>query len=215
LVKANLTKNFILDTKNQSTKPTGFIISTDAIGFIASTKNTNANGFTENTKLIKFFSILEDITQHLLKSKHTLTLGQLFKIASDLRQYVVTKLVLRIRTITTSRPNLVIALVAIDPHMDVIQVQVGKNMVEDVLLDGRSRVNIMTKELWNGLGFSNPKPTSNTLGMADQTITKPIGLIEDFKIHIHGISYIATFIVMKKISSMKSFSHSLVVRLFW
>jgi hypothetical protein len=105
--------------------------------------------------------------------------------------------------------------VAIDPRMDVIQVQVGKNMVEDVLLDGGSKMNIMTKELQNGLGFPNPKPTSYTLKMVDQTITKPIGFIKDFKIHIHWISYIATFIVMKKNSFMNSFSHNLVVCLLW
>jgi hypothetical protein len=33
--------------------------------------------------------------------------------------------------------------------------------------------------------------------MADQTITKPVGLIKDFKIYIHGIPYIAMFVVMK------------------
>jgi hypothetical protein len=75
LVKANFTKNFNLDIENQSIKPTGFIRSIGAIGFIASTKNTSANGFTENTKSTNFFSILEYITQHLLKSKHTLIFG--------------------------------------------------------------------------------------------------------------------------------------------
>jgi hypothetical protein len=35
--------------------------------------------------------------------------------------------------------------------MVVIQVQVGKNIVEDVLLDGRASVNIITK-------FGLPKP---------------------------------------------------------
>jgi hypothetical protein len=33
--------------------------------------------------------------------------------------------------------------------------------------------------------------------MADQAITKPVGLIKDLKIHIHGIPYIATFMIMK------------------
>jgi hypothetical protein len=63
---------------------------------------------------------LEDITQQLLESKHTLTLGQLFKIAPNLKQYVAAKLAHRRRTITPSTPNLVIVLVAIDPHMAVI-----------------------------------------------------------------------------------------------
>jgi len=33
--------------------------------------------------------------------------------------------------------------------------------------------------------------------MIDQTLTKPIGLIQDLKIHIRGIPYVVTFIVMK------------------
>jgi hypothetical protein len=36
-------------------------------------------------------------------------------------------------------------VVAIYNHMAVIQVQIGKNTMEDVLLDGGSRVNIITK----------------------------------------------------------------------
>jgi hypothetical protein len=83
--------------------------------------------------------------------------------------------------------------VAIDPHMVVIHVQVAKNMVEDILLNGGFDVNIMTKELQNQLGLPSPKPTSYTLQMANQTITKPIGLIKDLKIHIHRIPYIAMF----------------------
>jgi hypothetical protein len=33
--------------------------------------------------------------------------------------------------------------------------------------------------------------------MVDKTITKPVGLIKDLKIYIHGIPYIATFTIMK------------------
>jgi hypothetical protein len=56
----------------------------------------------------------------------------LFKIALDLKQYVATKLALEKIYIIATRPNLIIALVVIDPHMVVIQVQVGKNIVEDI-----------------------------------------------------------------------------------
>ncbi len=37
-----------------------------------------------------------------------------------------------------------IIIVAIDNHMVVIQVQIGKNTIEDVLLDGGFGVNIIT-----------------------------------------------------------------------
>ncbi len=52
-----------------------------------------------------------------------------------MKQYVAAKFAPRRKIITMSRPNLIIASVMIDPHMVVIQVQVGKNMVEDVLLE--------------------------------------------------------------------------------
>jgi hypothetical protein len=44
-------------------------------------------------------------------------------------------------------PKLIVASVAIDHQMVIIQVQVGKNFIEDVLLDGGSRVHIITKKL--------------------------------------------------------------------
>jgi hypothetical protein len=74
-------------------------------------------------------------------------LGQLFKIALDLRQYVTAKLAPGRRTIVVLEFHPIIASMAIDLHMIVIQVQVGKNIVEDVLLDGGSSMNIITKEL--------------------------------------------------------------------
>ncbi len=44
-------------------------------------------------------------------------------------------------------PPFDVGLVAIDPHMAVIPIHVGKNLVEDVLLDGGSSVNIITEDL--------------------------------------------------------------------
>jgi hypothetical protein len=70
-------------------------------------------------------------------------------------------------------------------------------MVEDLLLDGRYGVNIMMEELWKQLQLPSPKSTLNTLPMVDQTITKSIRPIKDLKTYIHGIPYIATFMVMK------------------
>jgi hypothetical protein len=35
--------------------------------------------------------------------------------------------------------------------------------------------------------------------MANQILTKPEGLIEDLKIHIHGIAYVITFTMMRNI----------------
>jgi len=63
------------------------------------------------------------------------------------------------------------------------------------LLDGGSRVNIITKQLRLRLGLPKPKPTPYTLRMVDQTTTKLVGLIKDLKIYVHGIPYITTFVL--------------------
>jgi hypothetical protein len=77
--------------------------------------------------------------------------------------------------------------------MAMIHVQIGKNFIKDVLLDGGSRANIITENLKLQLGLSKPKPTPYNLCMANQTITKPLGLIKDLKILVHGIPYVITF----------------------
>jgi hypothetical protein len=81
--------------------------------------------------------------------------------------------------------------------MAIIQVHMGKNILEDVLLDGGLGVNIIIEDLRKKLGLPIPKHVPYTLRMVDQTLTKLVGLIRDLKIHIHDILYVITFIMMK------------------
>ena len=98
------------------------------------------------------------------------------------------------RTPTTE--ELIAATEAIDKHMPVISICIGKNIVDDVLLDGGSRVNVITEEERRKRGLPKPSPTPFNLKMANGTIAKPIGLLRDVKIHIHGIPYIVTLTVI-------------------
>jgi hypothetical protein len=47
------------------------------------------------------------------------------------------------------------------------------------------------------LGLPKPKHAPYNLRMANQTMTKPMGLIRDLKIYVHGIPYITTFILLQ------------------
>ncbi len=84
----------------------------------------------------------------------------------------------------------------VDHQTTIIQVRVGKNFIDDVLIDGCFGINIIIKNLRVQLGLSKPNPTPYSLRMADQTIVKPLGLIRDPKIFVHGVSYIIIFIVI-------------------
>jgi hypothetical protein len=46
------------------------------------------------------------------------------------------------------------------------------------------------------LGLPKLKPAPYNMRMANQTTTKPVGLIRDLKIYVHGIPYITMFIVL-------------------
>jgi hypothetical protein len=50
--------------------------------------------------------------------------------------------------------------------MAIIQVQIGKNIIEDVLLNGGYGINIIIKQLRLRLGFPKLKPTPYNLRMA-------------------------------------------------
>ncbi len=88
----------------------------------------------------------------------------------DIKRYIF--------NLVPSKPTLpkpIVALMAIEHQMAIIHVQVGKNFIEIVFLDGHSGINITTKKLRVQLTLSKPKPAPYNLRMVDQTITKPLG----------------------------------------
>jgi hypothetical protein len=92
----------------------------------------------------------------MLETNYTLNLGQLLKITFELKIYLCQKLkkkikITRIVNKTTIDkqvgslvPKVGTTIVVIYNHMAIIQVQIGKNIIVDVLLDGGFRINIIT-----------------------------------------------------------------------
>ena len=99
---------------------------------------------------------------------------------------------------TTLEPEsiTIVAAAVIDKHMPVISISVGKNIVDDVLIDGGSGVNVITDDERRRLELAKPSLAPFNLKMADGTIARPKGLIRDVRIHIHSIPYIVTLIVI-------------------
>ena len=123
---------------------------------------------------------------------------ELFSLSPSLTEFVHSRLTKVVappsRTPTTE--ELIAATEAIDKHMSVISICIGKNIVDDVLLDGGSGVNVITEEEHYRLGLPKPSLAPFNLKMANRTIAKPTGLLRDVKIHIHGIPYIVTLTVI-------------------
>jgi hypothetical protein len=65
------------------------------------------------------------------------------------------------------------------------------------LIDGGANVNITIENFITKLGLPKPRLAPYHLKMANQSMIKPLGIIINLKIHIHGIPYITTFIILK------------------
>ena len=116
----------------------------------------------------------------------------LFSLSPSLIEFVCSRLTDAMtppsRTPTTE--ELIAATEAITKHMPVISICIGKNIVDDVLLDGGLGVKVITEEECHRLGLPKPSPAPYNLKMANGTIAKPTSLLRDVTIHIHGIPYI-------------------------
>ncbi len=103
--------------------------------------------FGDDGTIIEKQEVPQEINQQLLSSKHTLTLGQLMHLAPNLKQYVVSRVLPSSQPTNPQAPPSDVGSITVDPHMAIILVHVRKNIVQDVLLDGGSNVNIITKDL--------------------------------------------------------------------
>ncbi len=153
-------------------------------------------------------------------------LSQLLKIALDLKKYMWQKLKLEKPNIATkqiSKPSVAtivgthfeldITIIKINNQMTVIQVQLGKNIVEHVLINGKANVNTIIENLKTKLGLPKPRLAPYHLRMANQSMTGLVGIVRNLKIHIHGIPYIATFIVLK--SSVVDSNYFMLLKKPW
>jgi len=115
-----------------------------------------------------------------METTYTLKLGQLLKIEPNLKKNMWQKLKPKKPNITTqvipksnvaivveTHSKLDIATIKVDNQMAIIQIQVGKNIVEDVMIDGGASVNIIIKNLETKLGLLKPRLVPYHLRMAN------------------------------------------------
>ena len=159
---------------------------------VSDSQLTHTTATPKTTEL--FHRVLESIQNHKLQ----VTIQDLFSLSPSLREFVRSRLTEAVpqpsRSPTTK--ELIVATETIDKQMPVISISIGKNIVDDVLLDGGLGVNVITEEERRKLRLPKPSPAPFNLKMANGTIAKPTGLLRDVKIHIHGIPYIVTLTVI-------------------
>ncbi len=84
---------------------------------------------------------MRDISTQVLETKYVINLGNLLKIMPNIKQYIF-KLNKPIQPVQPKPIQVepACATIAIDHQMVVIQVQVGKNFIDDVLIDALEEI---------------------------------------------------------------------------
>jgi hypothetical protein len=85
-----------------------------------------------------------------------------------------------------------------DPDHPTVTVQIGKKIIPQVLVDLGAAINIMTLETSQLLQLKNEiRDTPTILELADHSIIKPEGVIEDLIISFESWNYPADFVVLQ------------------
>jgi hypothetical protein len=88
----------------------------------------------------------------------------------------------------------------------IVQVWIGKFEIRNVLLDGGSSVNIISRSLRKKLKLKKLQLTSFVVHMVDQWKVQPLGLIWNLKINLAGFVYKISAIVLKLENGVQAYS---------
>ncbi|KAG5023673.1 hypothetical protein JHK82_019574 [Glycine max] len=83
-----------------------------------------------------------------------------------------------------------------DPGSVTIPCYVGQVSVVKALIDSGASINLMPLSMCRKLGELEIMPTKMTLQLADRSITRPYGVIEDVLVQVKHLIFPADFVVM-------------------
>ena len=83
-----------------------------------------------------------------------------------------------------------------DPGSFTIPCTIGDTTLNNVLCDLGASINLLPLSIFRKLGLKEAKPTTIALQMADRSIAKPCGVIEDVFVQVHKFIYPVDFVVL-------------------
>jgi len=83
-----------------------------------------------------------------------------------------------------------------DPGAFTIPCTIGKMHFAKALCDLGASINLMPLSIYKKLGLGAPKPTAMRLLMADRTVKKPIGVLQDVLVKVGPFIFPADFVIL-------------------
>ncbi|XP_070002450.1 uncharacterized protein LOC142165972 [Nicotiana tabacum] len=83
-----------------------------------------------------------------------------------------------------------------DPGAFTIPCTIRAHDFARALCDNRSSVNLMPLAIYNQVGLGMPRPTSMRLQMADHSIKRPVGIVDDVLVKMGKFHLPADFVIL-------------------
>ena len=83
-----------------------------------------------------------------------------------------------------------------DPGSPIVSCLIGNHEIDKALLDLGAGVNLLPHSVYLKLGLGELKPTTMVLQLADRSVKKPRGIIEDVIIQVDKFYFLVDFIVL-------------------
>ena len=83
-----------------------------------------------------------------------------------------------------------------DPGSVIIPCSIGEVSVGQTLLDLGESINLMPLSMCRRIGNLKIAPTRMTLQLADHSITRPYGVVEDVLVKVHQFTFSVDFVIM-------------------
>ncbi len=150
---------------------------------------------------------IKELPEMMMNLKLEVKLGKLPKICPQLR-LIMEKYLLKMKEpqVTDVCKVTIMKIKDFDETMLVVQVRVGKFGVWNVLLDGGSGVDIISKNLGKKLELKRLQPIPFVVKMADQKKVQPLGLIKNLKIDLVGYVCKISVIVLNRENGIEAYS---------
>ncbi|XP_049369405.1 uncharacterized protein LOC125834285 [Solanum verrucosum] len=83
-----------------------------------------------------------------------------------------------------------------DPSAFTIPCTIGLLHFAKVLCDLGASINLMPLSIYKKLGLGDPKPTAMRLLMADRTVKRPIGVLQDVLVKVESFIFLVDFVIL-------------------
>ncbi|XP_060202721.1 uncharacterized protein LOC132631138 [Lycium barbarum] len=83
-----------------------------------------------------------------------------------------------------------------DPRSFTIEISIGKQVVARALCDLGASINLMPSSIFRKLGLGVPRPTTIILQLADRSLARPEGIIEDVLVQVGSLIIPTDFVIL-------------------